>query len=185
MNQREDDYQALPLIKVVGISAGGKSTLVKSLRELGYRARPVSQEHSNVATLWQQFDHPHLLIYLDVDLETQRQRRPDVTWNKEWLREEIERLDHARDHADLKIDTSGLIAEEVLHIAVTFLRKQQIDHADHPLPQLTATGSALQPTLPEDDYLPDPTNSDDKKLTRKERRKLRRAERNQSPAKST
>ena len=58
----EDAYHELPLIKVVGISASGKSTLVKALRQRGYRARPVSQEHSNVPSLWQQFEEPEIDI---------------------------------------------------------------------------------------------------------------------------
>ncbi len=134
----------IPLIKVVGISASGKSTLVRALRQHGYEARPVSQEHSNVADLWQQFEHPWLLFYLDVDLTTQRERRPDVTWDQKWLDEEIDRLRHARDHADLVINTAGLQPEMVLQIALTFLQNEEIRHADHPLPPLAATGSVRQ-----------------------------------------
>ena len=59
----------LPVIKVVGVSAGGKSTLVRLLRERGYDARAVSQEHSEVPTLWKQFEPPRVLIYLDTTLE--------------------------------------------------------------------------------------------------------------------
>lgn len=135
----------LPLIKVVGISASGKSTLVKALRQRGYHARPVSQEHSNVADLWQQFERPRLLIYLDVDLATQEQRRPDVTWDKQWLQEETARLEHARGHANLMINTAGQSAEQVFQIALTYLQQEAIRHADEPLPPLAATGSALQP----------------------------------------
>ena len=86
-----------PLIKVVGISAGGKSTLVRNLRNAGYDARPVSQEHSSIPDLWQQFDTPDVLIYLDTTLDAQRTRRPDVTWTAETLRAEERRLDHARE----------------------------------------------------------------------------------------
>ena len=170
-----DEYQQLPLIKVVGISASGKSTLVKALRRHGYNTRPVSQEHSNVADLWQQFDQPKILIYLDVDLETQRSRRPDVTWDKLWLREENTRLDHARGHAELKINTAGLSSETVLQIAITFLQNEGIRHADHALPSLNATGSALQSAaeIVEDSE----SEVDAKTLTRAERRKLKRKNR--------
>ena len=89
-----------PLIKVVGISGSGKSTLVSVLRQAGYNARPVSQEHSHIADLWQRFDRLRFLIYLDADLASQMRRRPDVTWSKaDWLTEH-ERLAHARAHAD-------------------------------------------------------------------------------------
>ncbi len=138
------DESTLPLIKVVGISASGKSTLVAHLRSAGYNARPVSQEHSSVPDLWQQFDRTSLLIYLDVDLETQRQRRPDVTWDAEYLQTEQKRLIHARDHADLKINTSALTPDKVWHITQAFVEQKKVRHADYPLPSLTATGSALR-----------------------------------------
>lgn len=141
----DEEYATLPLIKVVGVSASGKSTLVRALRKRGYRARPVSQEHSNVPSLWQQFEEPTVLIHLDISLEAQRHRRPDVSWDKPSLREEMARLAEAQDNADLKIDTSELGATTVLQIALSFLSKAKIRHADHPLPPLRATGSALVP----------------------------------------
>lgn len=139
----EADY---PLIKVVGMSAGGKSTLVKALRELGYNARPVSQEHSNVPDLWQQFDRPRVLIFLDITLEGQRARRPDVSWSRSWHFTEMNRLHHARSHADLQIDTSGLDAEGVLRIAQVYLEHAHIGHAPEPLPPLAATGGSTRKT---------------------------------------
>jgi len=142
------DEAELPLLKVVGVSGSGKSTLIKSLRRAGYNARPVSQEHSNVPDLWQQFDQPTLLIYLDATLEAQRQRRPDVSWDARYLQTERERLSHARDHADLKIDTSALTPETVWRIVEVFVKQQRIRHADHPLSPLKATGSAIQSTEP-------------------------------------
>jgi RNase adaptor protein for sRNA GlmZ degradation len=130
------------VIKVVGISGSGKSTLVHGLRAAGYEARPVSQEHSNVPDLWQQFDRPAVLIYLNASLENQRSRRPDVTWSAAAHQEEVDRLRHAHDHADLKIDTSSLPPAAVLHLALLYLQKYRIAHADHPLPPLAGTGSA-------------------------------------------
>lgn len=169
------DPPDLPLIKVVGISAGGKSTLVKELRKRGYHARPVSQEHSNVPTLWEQFDRPRLLLYLDLDLEGQRTRRPDVEWNKAWLAEERDRLRHARDHADLVIDTSTQSADAVLQIALTFLQAKQIRHADTPLPPLAPTGGTLAPKPPEP--APDePAAEAKQRSNRTERRIRKRAE---------
>ena len=124
----------LPVIKVVGISAGGKSTLVAHLRQAGYNARAVSQEHSNIPTLWQQFDRTRVLIYLDVSLEAQRQRRPDVTWDAANLQMEQDCLAHARDHADLKIDTSALTPDTVWRLVHAYLTQQRIRHAKQPLP---------------------------------------------------
>lgn len=173
------DKPELPLIKVVGISAGGKSTLVKELRRRGYHARPVSQEHSNVPTLWEQFDRPRLLVYLDADLETQRARRPDVEWSKAWLVEEQERLRHARGHADLIIDTSNQSAERVLQIALTFLENKQIRHASEPLPPLAPTGGATPPKPPTPANQPttaEPAGETKRRSNRTQRRRQQRAE---------
>ena len=138
----------LPIIKVVGISGGGKSTLVRALRAAGYDARPVSQEHSNVPTLWQQFDHPDYLIYLHASLENQQERRQDVTWSPAAHQEESHRLAHAREHADLRIDTGELSPSEVFKVAQTYLTRQRVRHADNPLEALPPTGSALKPPPP-------------------------------------
>lgn len=142
MSKQPTSDDNFPLIKVVGVSASGKSTLVQGLRARGYNARPVSQEHSSVPDLWQQFDKPRLLIFLDVTLDEQRRRRPDVSWSRGWHFTELNRLHHARSHADLQINTSGILPDGVLDIALVFLRHQQIDHADAPLPPLGATGTA-------------------------------------------
>lgn len=166
----------LPLIKVVGISASGKSTLVKGLRRAGYNTRPVSQEHSHVPDLWQQFDRPAVLIYLDIDLEAQRRRRPDVSWDEANLMIEQTRLAHAREHADLRLNTGQLEAEVVLQLVVAFLQSQRIRHADQPLPALGATGSANAPEMesePEVEVEAAPSS----KRKKKKRRKASGAER--------
>lgn len=162
----------LPVIKVVGVSASGKSTLVKQLRRAGYDARPVSQEHSNIGDLWQQFDQPTILIYLDVDLATQRQRRPDVTWEAALLQLEQARLRHAWEHADLKINTVTLSAEIVAKIALTFLAQEGIRHAAAALPPLRATGSARQPSLADD--LEDESPAPPDRRERRKEKKLRK-----------
>jgi RNase adaptor protein for sRNA GlmZ degradation len=132
----------LPLIKVVGVSGSGKSTLVRGLRNAGYHARPISQEHSNVPTLWQQFEQATLLIYLNVSLEGQRTRRPDVTWSHAARQDEVRRLIHAWEHADLRIDTTHLASKAVLEVALTFLENKRTRHAPGPLEAIPATGSA-------------------------------------------
>jgi excinuclease UvrABC ATPase subunit len=134
----------LPVIKVVGISGSGKSTLVRALRAQGYDARPVSQEHSNVPTLWQQFDHPTYLIYLNAALEDQQARRQDVTWSADAHLEEVRRLSHAREHADLRIDTAGLNPAGVLNVAISYLIQRGVRRADHALDPLPPTGGATK-----------------------------------------
>lgn len=138
----ETEWQSLPLIKVVGVSAAGKSTLVNNLRSRGYHARPVSQEHSELPELWRKIRPPARLIYLEIDLPTQRERRPDVAWNPEWLATEERRLAHARRHADLILDTCGMQAEEVLQRVLDWLENEAIPRAGTPLPPVPKTGSA-------------------------------------------
>lgn len=132
----------LPIIKVVGISASGKSTLVTGLRAAGYDARPVSQEHSDVAELWKQFGFTRVLIFLDNDLMGQRARRPDVTWSEEALAIERRRVQDAREHADLRLNTTNLTATQVLGLALAFLEANRIRRSATPLPPLPRTGGS-------------------------------------------
>ena len=110
-----------PLIAVVGVCASGKSTLTAGLRSAGWNARPVSQEHSYVADMWQRLTNPDILIFLDCALETTRGRRQNPDF-PDWLyAAERERLRHARAHADLTILTDALTPAEVLAQAIAFL----------------------------------------------------------------
>jgi energy-coupling factor transporter ATP-binding protein EcfA2 len=134
---------SLPLIKIVGVSGSGKSTLARSLREAGYNARPVGQEHSHIPHLWQQFDPPSILLYLEADLACQQRRRPDVTWTAENLQEERARLAHAFAHADLTLDTSQLAAAAILTITQAFLAARQVRHHDRPLAPPSESAGAV------------------------------------------
>ena len=129
------------IVKIVGVSAGGKSTLVSALRQLGYNARPVAQEHSEVPDMWRRIRPPNWLIFQDADLPAQGARRPDVNWSERWQRTELLRLAHARSHADLLIDTSSLTAASVLQQAVRFLGVHSVQPAPGPLTELPRTGS--------------------------------------------
>lgn len=128
-------------IKVVGVSAAGKSTLVAALRDRGYPARAASQEHSQVPDMWRRLHPPAVLVYLDTDLQRQRERRPDVAWSARWLRIERERLRHARAHADLVLTTSALAPAEVEAQVVAFLRGRGLEPGDR-LPPSPPTGGS-------------------------------------------
>jgi hypothetical protein len=119
------------------------------LRAAGYDARPVSQEHSNVPDLWQQFDRPLYLIYLNASLEEQRSRRQDVSWSVAAHQQEVLRLTHAREHADVRINTAELTPEGVYRVASTYLARQHVPRANHPLEALPATGSAAKSPPPD------------------------------------
>ena len=104
------------LVKIVGVSAAGKSTLVEGLRQFGYNARPVAQEHSEVPDMWQRIRPPNWLIFLDADLPAQGERRPDVSWSERWRRTELQEI-------------------------VRFLRVNRVKAASGPLSELPRTGS--------------------------------------------
>lgn len=114
--------EAGPRVTIVGPCAAGKTTLVARLREGGHEASAVAQEHSGVAYLWQ-LSEPDLLVFLDVDLPTTAARRRRE-WPQALYEEQHRRLAHARAHADLYLDSSGLRAEEVAARISAFIADQ-------------------------------------------------------------
>ncbi len=107
-------------ILVVGPCASGKSALVEALRQHGYNAHSAAQEHSHVKTMWL-MNNPTHLIFLEVNMENIRQRR-SVSWGEDYLEEENRRLAHAREHADIIIDTNRIPLPEVITEAVDYLK---------------------------------------------------------------
>ena len=112
-----------PRVTIVGPCASGKSTLVARLRERGYDAQAVAQEHSGVAYLWQ-LSEPDLLIFLDVDLPTTAARRKRE-WPASLYETQQGRLAHAREHAHLYLDSSGLMVDEVVATVARFVLAQR------------------------------------------------------------
>lgn len=110
-------------IGVVGPCAAGKTTLINGLKNLGYQARHIAQEHSYVKDMWQRITNPKLLIFLDVSFEVSMQRKW-MNWTESDYQEQLRRLEHARQHAGLIIDTNPLTPEQVLAQAVCFLEDQ-------------------------------------------------------------
>lgn len=111
-----------PMIAVVGPCAAGKSTLVSALIELGYSAKHVAQEHSYVPEMWQILVSPDILIYLDVSFPVSRQRTGS-TWQESIFNKQISRLTHAREHADLILNTDTHQPEEILELVKDFLER--------------------------------------------------------------
>lgn len=121
-----------PRIAVVGVCASGKSTLIAGLREAGYEARHVAQEHSYVPAMWQRISKPDLLIYLDADYEVVMARRPHTSLLEADLAEQKKRLAHARDHCDFYVDTSDLDPDQVRARVFDFLgARGPDDHHDY------------------------------------------------------
>lgn len=110
------------LIGIVGPCAAGKTTLVAGLADHGYQARGIAQEHSFAPSMWQRITNPDLLIYLDVSYENTLQRR-QLNWTQAEYDEQLYRLRHAREHADLSIDTNPLTISEVLDRVINFLER--------------------------------------------------------------
>ena len=110
-------------IGVVGNCVAGKSTLVNSLKELGYQAVNIPQEHSVAPRFWRRIN-VDVLIYLSCSLEAARSRRK-IPWGQERLDEQWAILADAREHAHLRIDTDPLSIEEVLELVVNELSSDQ------------------------------------------------------------
>jgi deoxyadenosine/deoxycytidine kinase len=109
-------------VVIVGVCTAGKSTLAASLRERGFDAYTVAQEHSMIKSMWS-LRKPDYVIFLNVSLEEARRRRA-VYWGQEMLDVQIKRLADAREHCDTFIDTSDLQALETLATALEALNRR-------------------------------------------------------------
>jgi deoxyadenosine/deoxycytidine kinase len=107
-------------IGVVGPCAAGKTTLIVALRRLGFRVHHIAQEHSYVADMWERISKPDILIYLDVSYPVSMLRRP-MNWVEADFMEQVKRLQHARKHASLYIDSDDLTPSQVLQKTIEFL----------------------------------------------------------------
>ena len=95
----------------------GKSTLIAGLTRLGYRTRHIAQEHSYVKDMWQRLTNPDVLVFLDVSYPTTSRRR-QLDWTEADWQEQQHRLRHARENADIYVETDKLSAEQVLERVV-------------------------------------------------------------------
>ena len=109
------------LIGVVGPCGAGKSTLISGLEGAGYACRHIAQEHSYVPYMWQRITNPDVLVYLEASFAVCTARRR-LNWMESDYEEQLRRLSHARQHADLVINTDSLGVAEVLGRALEFLR---------------------------------------------------------------
>jgi len=114
-------HRSTLLVGVVGPCGSGKSTLIAGLEKYGYACRHIAQEHSYVQAMWQKIAKPDLLIYLSVSFPISTARRK-LDWQKKDYDEQLRRLDHARAHANLFIDTDNLSPEQVLQTALNYLK---------------------------------------------------------------
>jgi hypothetical protein len=102
------------------VCASGKTTLIRGLELRGYRARHIAQEHSCVKDMWKRITNPDVLIFLDASYPVTVKRR-QLSWLEADWAEQQRRLSHAREHADLTIQTDQRSADEVLAEVVQFI----------------------------------------------------------------
>ena len=107
-------------IGIVGPCASGKTTLIAGLENHGFWGKHIAQEHSFVADMWSRLTNPDVLIYLDVSYTASLERR-HMNWTHQEYLEQIERLQDAREKADLYINTDPLSPEQVLAKTLDFL----------------------------------------------------------------
>ncbi|RME88996.1 MAG: hypothetical protein D6770_05595 [Anaerolineae bacterium] len=112
------------LIGVVGPCGAGKSTLIEGLKRHGYTARHIAQEHSYVPDMWQRLTNPDVLVFLQASYPVTCRRR-NLTWTEAEYREQQRRLEHARQHADLYLETDNLSIQEVLQRVLSFLASRR------------------------------------------------------------
>lgn len=109
---------------VVGPCAAGKTTLIAGLRKYGYEARHIAQEHSYVADMWKRITNPKILIYLHVSYPLTLVRR-QMDWTEAEYQKQVDRLRHAREHADFYIETDSIDPNEVLQRVLDYLENNK------------------------------------------------------------
>ena len=120
MTMSEPDKRLL--VGIVGPCGSGKSTLIAGLEKHGYSCRHIAQEHSYVKYMWQAITNPDILIFLQCSFENSTARRK-LNWRLADYEEQIRRLSHAYEHAQIIIDTNVLNPDEVLAKALDSLKK--------------------------------------------------------------
>lgn len=110
------------LIGVVGPCNSGKSILKRGLEKNGFQVRHIAQEHSFAPRMWEKIGNPDLLVYLDVSFET-TVKRGKTNWTIKDYLIQVDRLENARQSADLRIDTNNkspqIILDQVLRYVKT------------------------------------------------------------------
>ena len=109
------------LIGLVGPCGAGKSSLAARLQGESFTVRHIAQEHSYVPDMWKRLTNPDLLIYLEVSYENTVRRR-NLDWTYSEYTDQLHRLRHARQYADLVIDTNPLSLEEVRRLVLVFVK---------------------------------------------------------------
>ncbi|NIV10445.1 MAG: hypothetical protein GWN62_03855 [Aliifodinibius sp.] len=119
-NTQMSSIKNKPVIGLVGPCKSGKTILKQKLTEHGYQVKHIAQEHSYVKDMWRKIANPDILIYLDVSYQGTLDRS-SLTWESHDYQEQLIRLSHALDHANLFIKTDDKTPEEILKIVLDYL----------------------------------------------------------------
>ena len=77
--------------------------------------------------MWQRITNPDILIFLDVSYENTIIRR-SLDWTEGEYQQQLDRLRHARQHADYYLDTNSLGQDEVFQRVLAWLQQQTLNH---------------------------------------------------------
>jgi deoxyadenosine/deoxycytidine kinase len=113
-------------IGIVGPCASGKTTLKNELKDYGYQVKHIAQEHSYVPDMWKRLSKPDILIYLDVSFELTKKRKT-INWTEHEYLIQVKRLEHARKHADIYIQTDHITENEVLNTVLDNIKSLEIN----------------------------------------------------------
>jgi hypothetical protein len=113
--------KASPIVGLVGPCKSGKTVLKRGLIPHGFQVRHIAQEHSFAKEMWRKIANPDVLIYLNVSYPVTLERS-SLNWTEGNYQEQLRRLSHAREHADLIIETDDKTPEEILNIVLKFLK---------------------------------------------------------------
>lgn len=104
------------LIGVVGNCVSGKTTLVQGLKQKGFQAVNIPQEHSVTPRFWRKFN-VDFLAFLTCTLETAQARRK-IPWGQIRLDQQAAILADAKAHCQLYLPTDDFTIEEVLELVI-------------------------------------------------------------------
>jgi dephospho-CoA kinase len=111
------------IVGVVGACGSGKTSLCKNVHGDAFELRHIAQEHSYVKDMWKRITNPKFLIYLDVTYENTIKRKR-LNWTRAEFDEQLQRLEHARQNADLVIDTNGMTEAQVAQKVLEFIHQK-------------------------------------------------------------
>jgi biopolymer transport protein ExbD len=72
--------------------------------------------------MWLRITHPDFLIYLQVSYANTLRRR-NLNWTEAEYEEQLHRLRHARENANLIVETDDLTPEQVIQFVLDALQK--------------------------------------------------------------